>query len=524
MIRGDAGRGGLQPESADAVIWDPPIYDNVDYAVLAQPHELILGKLRTVEPEQGQVPASETLPQVSNAVTGGDGVEVHGRPKFDRAQYETALRDQAAQARLLLRPGGRLGVFWPVRDPSGLQAFLDIVAPTGFELFQAVRLATPDTSPGSVATYVLLFDLVGKAARSTKSHVNAGRVFDLTDRGAPSLYNGLADILLKYWNEDDFLGFVSPDSKGSERQRVAAGIAIYPAPEDLLLELGRPALRGVLDELSLTGMSRNDARAMSRDVLRALGFTVPEPPGFSIGANIQEASLAAHRLPLSMSHEDARGTLLTVITLVERVLRFADVAWAMAAAEDRWAEVIDDVVRKTSGKNFEGPASMTIGDWKNCFCRIPATLREHGIRGELFGPVASALSKKKADQKLGRLVRLRNQIGHDDIDLSTQPIATYIRETSSVCQSAIQLLIELVRDARLPITLQPLEEIRDHYGRRRLVLADAFGSRVELFVQKDIDLERPLVYLPSASNLRDVDPTFVDGDLLEGVLRLGAAN
>lgn len=54
-----------------------------------------------------------------------------------------------------------------------------------------------------------------------------------------------------------------------------------------------------------------------------------------------------------------------------------------------------------------------------------------------------------------------------------------------------------------------MEEVRDAWGRRRLVLVDPKGTRVEVFVTAEADLNESVVYLSSGSNPRDVIPTLI---------------
>ena len=46
----DAAATGLPERSADVVLWDPPVYDNIDYRALARPHELMLESLSGILP------------------------------------------------------------------------------------------------------------------------------------------------------------------------------------------------------------------------------------------------------------------------------------------------------------------------------------------------------------------------------------------------------------------------------------------------------------------------------------------
>ncbi|WP_219823647.1 hypothetical protein [Nocardia nova] len=127
VILGDAADTGLQKASADAVLWDPGHYDNIDYPMMARPHEIVLTSLAHL--------FDSTEMRVTRALK-----HDFARASFDGELYEQHLRSQANEAKRLLRPGSHVGVLWDAHDPSGLQHFLDLIAPTGLKLTQAFRI------------------------------------------------------------------------------------------------------------------------------------------------------------------------------------------------------------------------------------------------------------------------------------------------------------------------------------------------------------------------------------------------
>jgi hypothetical protein len=512
VVHGDAADPGLPDGRADAVLWDPPVYDNIEYVSVSRPHELILAGVPSVaKPLSISLTGTpKRLPTAAGFESNvGDDSGGQDSPTFDKERYEDDLRAQGQRARRLLRDGGRVGVFWPVRDPAGLQSFLDLVAPVGLELSRAFRLAVSHTLSRSDFTYLLLLDVVGDSARLDKSQVDAATILELADRGAPSLYQGLADVLLRHWDEDDIARNVPPGFRGSRLSRVAELVATDPAPEATLVELGRSALREELSNLSVDSADlQGDVRSLARGVLRVLGFGVADPIGFSIPVALQEAQHASQRILLCRTREDARASFGTVVTLVERVLRYTTVAWAQAACGvgGNWMALLDEVVQETSSKRYGGPRTMAFGDWKAIFCGLPKRLQEQGLRTEVFGPIAGAMRRGKIDQKMSALVTIRNSVAHDRPELDRLQTHAYVDRLYQSSESALEGLRALNSQRQLPMTLQPVEEVRDRYGRRRLVLADAAGGITEIFVQDEADLSRPIVYLPSGSNPRDVEP------------------
>src|SRR5258708_9867350 len=169
-IQADAAAVPLKDGAASAVVWDPPYYDNVDYDIAGEPYQAVLAAM---------------LPDLVS--------ELRVPPKLTRHErierYELDLVRQASEARRILGPNGRVGVFWLAREPTELQRFLEIIAPAGLQLVRAVRLDTirslrivPDEGH---RTYLLVLQPMPAAASPVV--VDAGTVLALAPDGALSL-------------------------------------------------------------------------------------------------------------------------------------------------------------------------------------------------------------------------------------------------------------------------------------------------------------------------------------------------
>ncbi|MGC4778632.1 hypothetical protein [Micromonospora chalcea] len=510
----DAAHTGLPASCADAVIWDPPHYDNLDYADLSRPYELVLAGLPT--------------PMANSISPHTHGDTSRQRVWFDVQRYEAELSAQADEVIRLLRPNARVGVLWTARDAKDLQSFLNIIASSGVELQQAVRLSeqartrTSPTSPNALrpsVTYLLVLRQVAGAARRSRSPVDAGRVLHLADMGSPALYEGLARILLDHWDEQETRRHLSSTKPPAVVLMAAKYVASHPAPADLLLELGRPALLRILDELGGDQMAAAspDVHAVPHAVLRLLGFSVASSSGFSIPSALRRAQQASERLRRSTGIQDARESTLTIVTEVERVLRFASVAWAHLLADD-WTTPVAEIVAKSSSKTFRDLRSMAFGDWKAVFCQLPGRLRNLPQRGTVFDVVAATVRKQKTDEHLSAIVRVRNAVVHDDAEYFSRPESDLVGDMYSACTRAINVLSQLYQAHVLPMALQPQEERRDRYGRRLLTLTDADGIGVDVFVTRETDMSQPLIYVASGVSIRDVAPILLSANTIEAAL------
>ena len=280
----DAAATGLPERSADVVLWDPPVYDNIDYRALARPHELMLESLSGILPADIE-PKNRRTPH---------GIE-HQTP-FDKSEYEAQITAQAEEAIRVLRGTGRLTVFWPARAPADLQKFLDRIAPAGFELEQALRISRGGEPVGDAhRTYVLLLKAIADAARSSHSQVDAARVLELADEDRPALTHGLADILLRWMDQADIDDMIPTDMRGTRQDRLAEHVASHSDPAGFLTELGRGELREELADrgIGIQLTTNTTSRQLANLLLEDLGFEIPQAPTFSVKNTLDESRICS---------------------------------------------------------------------------------------------------------------------------------------------------------------------------------------------------------------------------------------
>jgi hypothetical protein len=501
----DAAATGLPERSADVVLWDPPVYDNIDYRALARPHELMLENLAGILP-------ADIAPKNHRTRHGFEHPT-----RFDKSEYEAQITAQAEEAIRVLRGSGRLAVFWPARAPADLQKFLDRIAPAGFELEQALRISRGGESFGDVnRTYVLLLKAIADAARSSHSQVDAARVLELADEDRPALNHGLADILLRRMVQADIDDMIPTDTRGTREDRLAEHVASHSDPADFLAELGRGELREELADrgIGIQQTTNKTTRQLANLLLEELGFEIPQAPKFSVKDTLDEAKRALNDLQYATSMDAAQGSAGTCFIQIERALRYSVVAWSKMpeSSEDMLRSVMED-----HGRTFN-VGRLSFGDWKFLFTQVPQALRDSNPGVGVFIDIARAMRQGRLDDKLSAVIRARNDIHHDRDPTATGDTVALIRRVTDAVRDAVSTLAELDARRLLPITATPQEEIRDRFGRRRLVLADTDANRIEVFVKHETDLSRPLVYIASGSNPRDVNPTLIPAQNIEAFL------
>ncbi|WP_146102117.1 hypothetical protein [Nocardia nova] len=296
-------------------------------------------------------------------------------------------------------------------------------------------------------------------------------------------------------------------------------VAYHPDPAYFLRELGFATLRAELTERGVSAAAASDARSLADFILGDLGFQIPEPLGFSIGEALESASAAASRVQYAQSDEAARGAFDIVIQCIERVLRYSVVAWAQAAGSNNWEGALSNVLAKSREKGFH-PDRLALGDWQFLFSELPKHLKDRGSHATVFAAVAKSMRSAKIVETLDGLVARRNDVIHERVGIASLKSHELNSRLFGASTAAVTALQRLDSDRRLPVTVRPIEEIRDSYGRRRLILVDHKRRQTEVFVAKEYELTRPLIYIPSGNSLQDIEPILIASDNVEAVLKL----
>jgi hypothetical protein len=406
-----------------------------------------------------------------------------------------------------------------------------MITPAGLQLLRAVRLDM--IRPRRVAagagprTYLLVLQPIPVAASAVV--VDAEKVLALATVGAPSLYDGLAELLESAWEPAELDGMIPAEFQGSPRQRLVGFLASHPELEQLLVELGRITLTRELvnrgaDRAELRAM---DARGLAQQLLAQLGFAVARPARFSIRAALRECEKVQSRLELADSVEDIRGVFLTGCSLIERSLRYASLAWSHLGYGSRWNEALEQVVSAAMpGRPYPGPGRLTFGQCELLFSRLPPTFADSDRTSEraLFARISRVSKKTRVHDKLSALVALRNGVEHDKKTTASLSLPELRKKCHTALAEARAALDGIDRQQLLPVTVRPEEERRDRYGRRTLRLLDPDGIAIETYVGSETDLSEPLIYFASNSSRRDAEPKFLRASIVEELLGLGDRN
>jgi putative DNA methylase len=497
--------------SFDAVIADPPYFDNIHYADESEPYyrwlRMMLGATYPLE--------SPDPPSSGEVTLKRDG---DNTASLDR--YDALLRGSMAEAARVLRPKCVLSVLCNPRDPEGLDDFLRRVAPEGLELAEVIPIRTQvapvDNKSAEWLTYVLLFRKSLAVRPSGPATVDATRVLELADAGKPHLFGAIAAILDDAWDDED-LGRIPDDHEGSRLQKITEYAAGVTDPVELLSEVGPQVLRRHADVLGLAkGHRPPDTTGLAMAILKLVGFTVPTTPSFTFHPQLANAERAAETLPLSHDEEELQGRFKTGAAAIEQAIHLAARAWVTVAQPAAVDDTFEALFRQARDeKPFRGFGKFTFGDWVAVFSKLTPEVLTHPPAPLLHAGLARlrrTLTKGKVQQYLDTHVGCRNTIEHPDDAYRRLSFDAKVTHAVEGMRAGVEALRRLLDSQTLPQVIQPIEERRDPWGRRTLHVLDERQVRREFYVATETDLTRPYLWFPSGSNPREVAPLLVDFD------------
>ncbi len=142
VTRGSATSLPFEDSSLDAVITDPPYYDNVPYADISDFFYVWLK--RTIGHFLPEHFAGETTPKRSEAVA--DATRHGGDKKKANKTYEEMMAKSFAEAQRVLKPGGQLVIVYAHKTTLGWSTLVDALRRSRFTVTEAWPLQTEYTS------------------------------------------------------------------------------------------------------------------------------------------------------------------------------------------------------------------------------------------------------------------------------------------------------------------------------------------------------------------------------------------
>ena len=201
VLRGSAtklGATGLGASSFDAVITDPPYYDNESYAELSDTFYVWLQPaLQHVFPEHF---ASQLTPKRLECVAAA--YRQGGTTEAAYRHFEERLAEALGEARRILKPDGVLTLVYAHRTTAGWATLVNALRDAGFEVTEAWPVETETKSRAAHQGDAALRSSIFIVARPRL----AGRIGSHEEDVAPMLREIAAERVRSLWNDGRGLG------------------------------------------------------------------------------------------------------------------------------------------------------------------------------------------------------------------------------------------------------------------------------------------------------------------------------
>ena len=252
VLRGSATKlatAGLEESSFDAVITDPPYYDNESYAELSDTFYVWLQPaLQHVFPQHF---ASPLTPKRQECVAAA--YRQGGTKEAAYAHFERSLAEALGQVRRVLKPDGILTLVYAHRTTAGWTTLVNAIRDAGFEVTEAWPVETETKSRAAHQGDAALRSSVFIVARPRL----AARTGSYEDDVAPLLREVAAERVRSLWNGGSGLG-------GADLLMASVGAGLRPytrfrrveyangdemPPETFLREVEGAVLGSMIEEI-----------------------------------------------------------------------------------------------------------------------------------------------------------------------------------------------------------------------------------------------------------------------------------
>ena len=514
---GDARQLPYPENFFDAVITDPPYFDNIPYSELAEYFwvwERPLLDLARAKDISIQPNAAERIQKLS--ALSREALKEHHWQAYSAAISEIYR---------VLKPGKLFTLIFTAPQASVFDTYIALSEEAGFEIF-TIRHIEENTGQflptvSAPKTYQIFFRKPQTQNSELRSEsVSADQILKAVESNRPVFYEGLAQLLLDELDEIEIQGLLAEEYKGATFERLMEVLADRD-PRELLTELfGGVGVRRLVKRLGI--VPGNMPVTPEDSILSHFGFATPTPRALhgahQVGNQLRQL---ISRVDLSEDKATVRGLFNEGSTSLERLLRSAVWAWAtLAFGENRDKELLRVLQESPEGKDQHYSLNrLSFGIIAALFRRLPDAIAQSSMaplferklgRRHVYNPMEKG---SKLSAKLNELVTIRNKIEHDKEGFwSKADLRTAKACVSDALAISIDLVSSLAKSQAIPAWAYVTHQIQDAWSRTtyKFVLDD--GTLAEARFTHGLNLGGIYLYFAGNVNPRPVDPLVVSSD------------
>lgn len=170
VVRGSATQLPFEAETFDAVITDPPYYDNYSYSNLSDAFYVWLK--RSIGNVHGSHFASELTPKKSEAIKAN--YRHNGDDATASRRYEDLMTDSLREAHRVLKPYGIIAIVYAHKTTLGWSTLVDALRSAGFTITEAWPLDTEATGGRKKVDKAMLASSIFLIARRRPASADTG--------------------------------------------------------------------------------------------------------------------------------------------------------------------------------------------------------------------------------------------------------------------------------------------------------------------------------------------------------------
>ncbi|WP_437191097.1 hypothetical protein [Planctomicrobium sp. SH527] len=501
VIQANAESLPFSDESFDAIVTDPPYFDNVPYASLADFFWRWEGAFSTNQSQLSFNDPDTTLEAL--AITAPD--------EFAH-RYEVGLTNCFRECFRVLKPGRLMCLVLTTPNKPHFDSYVGFSEAAGFEIVSVKSIDHVESRAVGlkIETYLIFFRKPETPDKHFGLATNSEVVLRRVDEGKPVKYEALAKLLAENLEREDIEDVVPHGSRGSDVERLQEALA-QSNPKVLLEKcLGKGVIRRLAKGYDLLSDGGSPAQPVEA-LLSYFGFRVPAPGSTTGVHQVSELlRLYSSRLRSATNESEVTGLFLEATNQIEMLVKRGVYGWARMAFGESCDEILKSILDSEANSHVD-LSRLSFGHYLRLFQELPdkiassdfaESVRQKLGRSHIYLPKKP--KKNSLIDRLNEVVQARNKVAHNKEELF--PLRVPL---SDILERSVSLVREMAAEHAIPQCGLVTEEVSDMWGRRSYKIQLDDGTTFEGTFSGQLDLGAEYFFFGSETNPKPVDPFLI---------------